>query len=70
MKEKHVQGVIGSVQVEQGRGDTDELRLGVKNIQLAIFRTPNGVPSPQAYRIRPIIDEEIKKRKWYKQFDM
>ena len=34
-----------------GTGDDEELRLGVTELQSAIFRSPKGVSTPQANRI-------------------
>ena len=51
MKEKHAQAVRDLVQAEQGKGDEDELRLGIVELQSAIFSTPKRISTPQANRI-------------------
>ena len=70
MKEKHAQAVRDFVQAEQGKGDGDELRVGMGELQLAIFRTPKGISTPQVNRILHRIAEEMKKSKWINQFDI
>ena len=46
MKEKHAQAVRDLVQAEQGKGDEDELRLGIVELQSAIFSTPKRISTP------------------------
>ena len=70
MKEKHDQAAIDFVQAMQKKGDDDELRLGVEELQSAIFRTPKRISTPQENRLLHWIAEEINNSKWIKQFDI
>ena len=70
MKEGNAQAVRDFVQAVQGKGNDDELRLGLGEIQSVIFRTSKRISSPQANWILHQISEEMKKSKWIKQFDM
>ena len=63
IREKHAQAVRDFVQAEQGKGDEDELRSGIGEMQSAIFRTLKGISTPQANRILHRIAGEMKKSK-------
>ena len=70
MKKKHAQAVRDVVQAEQGKGTEDELRLGVRELQSAIFRTPKRISTSHANRILHRIAEEMKRSKWIKHLDI
>ena len=70
MKMKHAQAVRDFVQAEREKGDNDELRLGIEELQSVSFRTPKGTPTQQADRILHRTAEEMKKSKWIKPFDI
>ena len=69
-KEKHAQALRDFVQAKQGKGDEEELRLDVAELQSAIFRTPKRISTPQENRLLHWIAEEINNSKWIKQFDI
>ena len=70
IKEKHAQALRDFAQVEQKKGDDKELRLGVGELQSAVFKTQKRISTPQENRILHRIDEEMKKSKWIKQLDI
>ena len=55
-----------TMQAEQGKGDDDELRLGVAELQSAIFRTPKRISTPQAHRILLRTADDMKKSRCIK----
>ena len=70
MKEKHAQAVRDFVQADQGKGDDDDLRLGIGEMQSTIFRTPKGLSTPQSNRNLHRFDDDMKKSKRIEQLDI